>query len=73
MLELRSNSENIKGKSMTYCPICNGNLEFTTKKVTYSYKKNTKDINQSGAYCTRCGESFLSVKDLKSTHKDILN
>jgi len=58
---------------MTHCPICNGNLEFTTKKVTYTYKEHTKDVEQLGEYCASCGESFLSRKDLKSTQKDIRN
>ena len=58
---------------MTHCPICNGNIEFTTKKVTYTYKEHTRDIEQSGEYCISCGESFLSPKDLKSTQKDIAN
>jgi HTH-type transcriptional regulator/antitoxin MqsA len=58
---------------MTHCPICSGPIEFTTKKVTYTYKEHTKEIEQSGDYCLNCKESFLSAKDLKSTQKDIAN
>ena len=58
---------------MTNCPLCNGTIENTTKTITYTYKENSKDIKQTGNYCSVCGESFLSPKDLKSTQKDIVN
>ncbi len=58
---------------MTNCPICNGNIEYKAKTITYTYKDHTQEINQFGNYCTSCEESFLSHKDLKSTQKDIVN
>lgn len=54
---------------MTICPICNGNIEFTIKKVIYTYEEHIKEINQSAEYCVSCEESFLSAKDLESTQK----
>jgi HTH-type transcriptional regulator/antitoxin MqsA len=56
---------------MTNCPICNGNVEYTTKPVNYNYKNHSRTINQSGHYCSQCNESFLSPKDLKATKKEI--
>lgn len=58
---------------MINCPICKGTLKNTTKTIVYKYKNHTKNIKQKGEYCTSCGESFLSPKDLKSTQKDIVN
>lgn len=58
---------------MKNCPICNGSIEYTTKVISYKYKDHTKDISQSGEYCTNCEESFLSPKDLKNTQKNIVN
>lgn len=56
---------------MTNCPICNGKIEYTSKMVRYEYKNHSVQINQSGEYCSECGESFLSPKDLKSSKKEI--
>ncbi len=56
---------------MTNCPICNGQVEYTTKPVNYNYKNHNTTISQSGHYCTQCKESFLSPKDLKATKKEI--
>ncbi len=50
-----------------------GGIEYTTKKVTHTYKNHSRDIEQSGEYCTKCNEGFLSPKDLKSTKEDIVN
>ncbi len=58
---------------MKNCPICDSIIEYTTKMIPYEYKGHTKEIAQSGEYCTNCKESFLSPKDLKSTQKDISN
>ncbi len=58
---------------MTICPICNGNIEFTIKKVIYTYEEHIKEINQSAEYCVSCEESFLSAKDLESTQKKIID
>ncbi|MDQ1263000.1 MAG: HTH-type transcriptional regulator / antitoxin MqsA, partial [Campylobacterota bacterium] len=56
---------------MTNCPICNGKIEHTSKIITYEYKNHSVQINQLGEYCSECGESFLSPKDLKSSKKEI--
>ena len=45
------------------------NIEFTIKKVIYTYEEHIKEINQSAEYCVSCEESFLSAKDLESTQK----
>jgi len=41
--------------------------------TTYSYKNHSIKIEQSGEYCTKCGEAFLSAKDLKTTKLQIAN
>ena len=56
---------------MKTCPICDGILKREDKVVIYSYKDHTKEIIQSGDYCTECGEGFLSPKDLKASQKAI--
>ena len=58
---------------MKNCPICDGTIEYTSKVVSYTYKNNTKDIEQPREYCTLCNESFLSPKDLKATKEEIVN
>jgi YgiT-type zinc finger domain-containing protein len=56
---------------MRVCPICDGEIKREEKKVTYRYKEHTRDIVQSGEYCTQCHEGFLSPKDLKISQKSI--
>ena len=56
---------------MNTCPICDGVLKREDKVVTYSYKDHTREILQSGDYCTECNEGFLSSKDLKLSQKAI--
>jgi len=56
---------------MKSCPICDGTLKREDKTVVYSYKDHTKEILQSGEYCTECKEGFLSPKDLKVSQKAI--
>lgn len=56
---------------MKKCPICDGILKREDKTVVYSYKNHTKEIMQSGDYCTECQEGFLSPKDLKASQKAI--
>ena len=56
---------------MNTCPICDGVLKREDKVVTYSYKDHTREILQSGDYCTECNEGFLSSKDLKLSQKVI--
>jgi len=56
---------------MTTCPICNGTIEYKTKTVTHKYKNHTKEIEQTGNYCSSCNEFFLSPKDLKVTQKEL--
>ena len=58
---------------MTNCPICNGNIEYTTKPIVYNYRNHNLTINQSGHYCSQCNESFLSPKDIKATKKEIID
>lgn len=56
---------------MKSCPICDGTLKREDKSVFYSYKDHSKEILQSGDYCTECKEGFLSSKDLKVSQKAI--
>ena len=56
---------------MKSCPICDGVLKRENRVVNYSYKDHTREILQSGDYCTECGEGFLSPKDLKLSQKAI--
>ncbi len=58
---------------MTNCPICNGKIEHKSKMTTYTYKSHTIEVEQSGEYCSKCDEAFLSPKDLKSTKVQIAN
>ncbi|WP_294960798.1 type II toxin-antitoxin system MqsA family antitoxin [Sulfurimonas sp.] len=58
---------------MTKCPICNGKIEYKSEMTTYTYKKHSIEIAQSGEYCMECKEAFLSQKDLKSTKLQIAN
>jgi len=58
---------------MTNCPICNGKIEYKSELTTYTYKNHSAKIIQSGEYCTKCKEAFLSQKDLKSTKLQIAN
>ncbi|MFT5835416.1 MAG: YgiT-type zinc finger domain-containing protein [Sulfurimonas sp.] len=52
---------------MTNCPNCNGKLEYKSELTTYTYKNKSTDIEQSGKYCTKCKETFLSPKNLEAT------
>ena len=56
---------------MNTCPICDSVLKREDKVVTYTYKDHTREIVQSGEYCTECDEGFLSSKDLKLSQKAI--
>ncbi len=56
---------------MKTCPVCDGSLKREDNFITYKYKNYTKEIMQSGEYCTKCGEAFLSSKDLKASQKEI--
>ena len=56
---------------MKKCPICDGILKREDKTVVYTYKNHTKEIMQSGDYCTKCQEGFLLPKDLKASQKAI--
>ena len=58
---------------MTNCPICDGKIEYKSELTTYTYKNHSTQIIQSGEYCTKCKEAFLSPKDLKSTKLQIAN
>ena len=58
---------------MINCPICNGKVENKSELTTYTYKEHSIEIEQSGEYCTKCKEAFLSPKDLKSTKLQIAN
>ena len=56
---------------MKKCPICDGLLNREDKVVVYNYKDHTKELIQSGDYCMKCKEGFLSPKDLKVSQKSI--
>ena len=56
---------------MKKCPICNGTLKREDKSVVYNYKDHSREITQSGDYCTECKEGFLSPNDLKASQKAI--
>ncbi len=56
---------------MKTCPICEGDLNREERTATYTYKNHTIKILQSGEYCTKCNEGFLSPKDLKASQKSI--
>jgi YgiT-type zinc finger domain-containing protein len=58
---------------MINCPICNGKVEYKTKLTSYTYKKHSIKVKQSGEYCLECKEVFLSPEDLKSTKLEIAN
>jgi len=56
---------------MKHCLLCNGTLKREEKKTLYTYKDESKEIVQSGDYCTVCGEGFLSPKDIKANQKEL--
>jgi len=58
---------------MTNCPICNAKIVNKSELTTYTYKDHSIEIEQSGKYCIKCEEAFLSPKDLKSTKLKIAN
>jgi len=56
---------------MKSCPICGGVLEREDRVIVYSYKDHTKELRQSGDYCIKCKEGFLSPEDLKISQKSL--
>lgn len=56
---------------MKNCPLCNSNLEQTSKKEKINYKDKTLQFMQKGLYCKHCDEMFLSPSDLKASKKEI--
>ena len=58
---------------MKTCPICNGSIENQSKKIDYSYKGHQINLVEDASTCTRCGESFLSPKELKKNQLQLTN
>ena len=58
---------------MTTCPICNGTIVQQSKEVTYNYKSHNIKVIENTSSCKRCGESFLSPKELKINQLQLTN
>ena len=58
---------------MTTCPICNGNILQQSKEVAYNYKSHDIKVIENTSSCERCGESFLSPKELKTNQLQLTN
>ena len=58
---------------MKTCPICNGTVKQQNKKIDYNYKNHSINLEESSSTCTKCGESFLSQKELKSNQLQLTN
>ena len=58
---------------MKTCPICNGTIEQQSKKVKYTYKEHDVTVVENAPTCKRCGESFLSPKELKNNQLQLTN
>jgi HTH-type transcriptional regulator/antitoxin MqsA len=55
---------------MKKCPVCKkGTLERKKIKETYTYKGQSIDIEQAGAWCDRCNDGILSSADIKTTER----
>ena len=58
---------------MKTCPICNGTIEQQSKEVKYTYKEHDVTVVENTPTCTRCRESFLSPKELKTNQLQLTN
>ena len=58
---------------MNTCPICSGTIEQQNKEVKYTYKEHNLNVIENTPTCTRCGESFLSPKELKNNQLQLTN
>jgi len=58
---------------MTTCPICNGTIVQQSKEVAYNYKSHNIKVIENTSSCKRCGESFLSPKELKINQLQLTN
>ena len=58
---------------MKTCPICNGTIEQQSKEVNYTYKEHNITVVENTPTCSRCGESFLSPKELKNNQLQLTN
>jgi len=54
------------------CPACGeAVLRRETRKVAYTYKGMTVEVDQPGQWCSACGEAVLSAEDLVATRKPL--
>lgn len=59
-----------KNREPKHCPLCKkGALSRDIRKITYTFKTNSVEVNQPGLYCDSCGEAFLSTKDMTYAEK----
>ncbi|MDA3808862.1 MAG: type II toxin-antitoxin system MqsA family antitoxin [Spirochaetaceae bacterium] len=58
-------------QKLSLCPICDGDLIQEIKSVEAEYKAVLFYYSQTGLWCTKCGEGFLSPKDLDYSKKQI--
>ncbi len=55
---------------MKTCGFCGkGVMARRTVKETFEYKDQTLQLDQTGEYCSECGEGILNATDLKNTRK----
>lgn len=53
------------------CPECGGSLVQETRKIPYTYKDQTIEVDQPGSWCQKCGEGVLCLTDMKVTEQTL--
>lgn len=48
---------------LTQCPLCGGTLVSQVKKVPFTYKGKTLELEQTGWFCQSCHEGFLTPEE----------
>ena len=56
---------------LTACPLCTGDLIQQTRKVSFSYKGQTIELDQTGQYCSRCEEGFLTPEESRQNDRSL--
>lgn len=60
-------------KNIRMCPVClEGRLERKSKRVTDTYRGQSRTYLQPGDWCDHCGEGILSGKDASATQHQLL-
>jgi len=52
--------------NVNVCPVCTGSLIEESRKIPFTYKGRTIQLDQPAHYCQNCGEAFLSPVQSRS-------